>query len=129
MSWAERAALALFHRLDPETAHDLSLAALRAGLGPRGGPVTSPRLATTLAGIALPNPIGLAAGYDKNAVALAPLMRAGFGFLEVGAATPLPQDGNPRPRLHRLTADRADVVWDKSLPLGVTGHIFPEGLW
>ena len=109
MSLAERAALALLHRLDPETAHGLSLAALRRGLGPRGGPVTSDRLAATLAGVALPNPVGLAAGYDKNAVALAALMRSGFGFLEVGAATPLPQDGNPRPRLHRLSADRAAI--------------------
>jgi dihydroorotate dehydrogenase len=105
----ERAGLALLHRLDPETAHGLSLAALRAGLVPLPGPVTGPRLATTLAGMALANPVGLAAGYDKNAVALAPLSRAGFGFLEVGAATPRPQPGNPRPRLFRLTADRAAI--------------------
>jgi dihydroorotate dehydrogenase len=76
---------------------------------PLPGPVTSPRLATDLAGLALPNPVGLAAGYDKNAVALAPLSRAGFGFLEVGAATPLPQPGNPKPRLFRLTEDRAAI--------------------
>ena len=71
--------------------------------------MTSPRLTTRIAGLDLPNPVGLAAGYDKNAVALAPLMRAGFGFLEVGAATPLPQPGNPRPRLFRLTEDRAAI--------------------
>jgi dihydroorotate dehydrogenase len=105
----ERAGLALLHRLDPETAHGLSLAALRAGVVPLPGPVTGPRLATTLAGMALANPVGLAAGYDKNAVALAPLSRAGFGFLEVGAATPRPQPGNPRPRLFRLHADRAAI--------------------
>ncbi len=109
MRLAERAALALLHRTDPERAHGLSILALRAGLAPTPGPVTSPRLALALAGMALPNPVGLAAGYDKNAVALAPLMRAGFGFLEVGAATPLPQEGNPRPRLFRLTEDRAAI--------------------
>ena len=109
MSLAERAGLALLHRLDPERAHALSLLALRAGLTPRPGPVTSPRLATTLAGMALPNPIGLAAGFDKNAVAVAALSRAGFGFIEVWAATPLPQDGNPRPRLFRLTEDAAAI--------------------
>jgi dihydroorotate dehydrogenase len=105
----ERAGLALLHRLDPETAHGWSLAALRSGLVPLPGLVTGPRLATSLAGMALANPVGLAAGYDKNAVALTPLSRAGFGFLEVGAATPRPQPGNPRPRLFRLTADRAAI--------------------
>ncbi len=106
---AERAALRALHRLDPERAHDLSLRALRTGLIPAPGPVTSDRLRVRLAGLDLPNPIGLAAGYDKDAAALAPLMRAGFGFLEVGAATPRPQAGNPRPRLFRLAADRAVI--------------------
>lgn len=109
MSLVERAGLALLHRIDPERAHGLSLRALRSGLAPLPGPVTSSRLATTLAGLALPNPVGLAAGYDKNAEAVAPLSRAGFGFIEVGAATPLPQPGNPRPRLFRLTEDRAAI--------------------
>ncbi|MBN2629841.1 MAG: quinone-dependent dihydroorotate dehydrogenase [Rhodobacteraceae bacterium] len=109
MTRLERIGLALLHRLDPEVAHGLSLRALNAGLVPLPGPVTSPRLATTLAGMALANPVGLAAGFDKNATALAPLSRAGFGFLEVGAATPLPQPGNPKPRLFRLTEDRAAI--------------------
>lgn len=109
MSLAERAGLALLRRIDPERAHGLALAALRTGLVPLPGPVTSPRLATTLAGLPLPNPIGLAAGFDKNAVAVGPLGRAGFGFIEVGAATPRPQEGNPRPRLWRLPADRAVI--------------------
>ncbi|HSG37047.1 MAG TPA: dihydroorotate dehydrogenase (quinone), partial [Paracoccaceae bacterium] len=86
-------------RLDPEAAHGMALKALQMGLGPKSGPFTSPRLATTLAGLALPNPVGLAAGYDKNAECLPALMRSGFGWLEVGAATPLPQPGNPKPRL------------------------------
>ena len=109
MSLLECAGLALLHRIDPERAHGLSLRALRSGLAPLPGPLTSPRLATTLAGMALPNPLGLAAGYDKNAEAITPLSRAGFGFIEVGAATPLPQPGNPRPRLFRLTEDRAAI--------------------
>ncbi|PVA06654.1 quinone-dependent dihydroorotate dehydrogenase [Thalassorhabdomicrobium marinisediminis] len=96
-------------RLDPELAHGLALKALRAGLGPRRGPVTSDRLRCTIAGLDLPNPVGLAAGFDKNAEALSALHRSAFGFLEVGAATPLPQDGNPRPRLFRLTEDRAAI--------------------
>lgn len=109
MSLAERAGLFLLHRIDPERAHSLALAALKSGLGPKPGPVTSPRLRTRLAGLDLPNPLGLAAGFDKNAEAVAPLVRAGFGFLEVGAATPRPQPGNPRPRLFRLPDDRAVI--------------------
>ena len=109
MNLIERLGLGLLHRIDPETGHGLSLTALRLGLVPLPGVVTSPRLATTLAGLALPNPVGLAAGYDKNAVALGALGAAGFGFVEVGAATPRPQPGNARPRLFRLTEDRAVI--------------------
>ncbi|HLQ19619.1 MAG TPA: quinone-dependent dihydroorotate dehydrogenase [Tabrizicola sp.] len=109
MSTRERLGLALLHRIDPERAHGLSLLALRAGLAPLPGPVDLPRLHTTLAGMPLLNPVGLAAGYDKNAQAVAPLSRAGFGFIEVGAATPLPQPGNDKPRLFRLTEDRAAI--------------------
>ncbi|MBT9244105.1 quinone-dependent dihydroorotate dehydrogenase [Gemmobacter fulvus] len=109
MSLTESLGLWALHKCDPERAHGLSLAALRAGLVPLPGVITSPRLACTLAGMALPNPVGLAAGFDKNAVALGPLMRSGFGFLEVGAATPRPQPGNPQPRLFRLTEDRAAI--------------------
>jgi dihydroorotate dehydrogenase len=109
VSGLERVGLALLHRIDPERAHGLSLLALRSGLAPLPGPVDLPRLRTTLAGLPLLNPVGLAAGYDKNAEAVAPLCRAGFGFIEVGAATPLPQPGNDRPRLFRLTEDRAAI--------------------
>jgi dihydroorotate dehydrogenase len=101
--------LAALHRLDPETAHAASLWALRAGLVPLPGPLTSDRLRLRFAGLDLPNPLGLAAGYDKNAVAVGPLARAGFGFVEAGAATPRPQPGNPRPRLFRLSEDRAVI--------------------
>lgn len=109
MSALERLGLAALHRIDPETGHGLALRALKAGLGPKGGPVTSDRLRTRVAGLDLPNPVGLAAGFDKNAVALDALARTGFGFVEVGAATPRPQEGNPRPRLWRLSADRAAI--------------------
>jgi len=109
VSLLERAGLALLHRIDPERAHALSLIALQTGLAPLPGPVILPRLACTLAGMPLPNPVGLAAGYDKNATVIAPLGRAGFGFIEVGAATPLPQPGNPKPRLFRLAEDRAAI--------------------
>lgn len=109
MTFLERAALAAMHRMDPEAAHGLSIRALRTGLAPRPGPVSTARLRTRLAGLDLPNPVGLAAGFDKNATAVAALMRAGFGFIEVGAATPRPQPGNPKPRLFRLTEDRAAI--------------------
>lgn len=105
----ERLGLAALRRIDPEAAHGLAIRALQMGLAPAPGPVTSDRLKTTLAGIALPNPVGLAAGFDKNATAVAPLARAGFGFIEVGAATPLPQPGNDKPRLFRLSEDRAAI--------------------
>jgi len=105
----ERAGLAALRAIDPERAHGLALRALGLGFVALPGPVNGARLATNLAGLALPNPVGLAAGFDKNATALGPLMRAGFGFLEVGAATPRPQPGNPRPRLFRLTEDRAAI--------------------
>lgn len=105
----EHAALAVLNRLDPERAHGLALRALQTPFAPSPGPVQSPRLTVSLAGLTLLNPIGLAAGFDKNATALSPLMQAGFGFLEVGAATPRPQPGNARPRLFRLKADRAAI--------------------
>ena len=106
---AEQLGLRALHQVDPETAHGLAITALRLGLAPAPGPVTSKRLKTSLAGMSLPNPVGLAAGFDKNATAVAPLSNAGFGFIEVGAATPLPQPGNDKPRLFRLTEDRAAI--------------------
>ncbi|EYD75477.1 Dihydroorotate dehydrogenase [Rubellimicrobium mesophilum DSM 19309] len=99
----------MLRRMDPEAAHGLALRALGLGMGPTGGPVTSPRLRTSLAGLELPNPIGVAAGFDKNAVALDGLARCPLGFAEIGAVTPRPQEGNPRPRLFRLPEDRAVI--------------------
>lgn len=109
MTLLEKTGLAVLRRFDPETAHTLAIAALRAHLTARPGPVSTPRLATELAGLKLPNPVGLAAGFDKNATAIAPLSCAGFGFIEVGAATPHAQPGNPKPRLFRLPQDRAAI--------------------
>ncbi|WP_106745747.1 quinone-dependent dihydroorotate dehydrogenase [Yoonia maritima] len=109
MKLLEQIGLAALRRIDSETAHGLALKALNTGLGPRGGPFTSDRLRTQFAGLDLPNPVGLAAGFDKNATALNALARTGFGFLEVGAATPRPQPGNPKPRLFRLTEDQAAI--------------------
>ncbi|MEO1556751.1 MAG: quinone-dependent dihydroorotate dehydrogenase [Pseudomonadota bacterium] len=105
----ETLGLAALRRMDPETAHGLALRAVRTPLASLPGPVTSGRLCTKVAGLTLPNPIGLAAGFDKNATAIAPLSRAGFGWIEVGAATPVAQPGNPRPRLFRLPEDAAAI--------------------
>lgn len=109
MNTIERVGLAALRMLEPERAHGLALAALNTRLVPLPGAVTSTRLATQIAGLALPNPIGLAAGFDKNATAVVPLMASGFGFLEVGAATPVAQPGNPAPRLFRLPEDKAAI--------------------
>ena len=109
MSTLERLGLAALRKIDPETAHRMALLALRSGLAPLPGPVTTPRLQSQLAGLWLPNPVGLAAGFDKNAECLTPLAKSGFGFIEVGAATPRPQPGNPRPRLFRLPEDGAVI--------------------
>lgn len=106
----EKMALPFLRRMEPERAHALSIKALKLGLGPRAPKKKSyPRLETELAGLKFRNPIGLAAGYDKNAEAISPLLRAGFGFIEVGAVTPKPQSGNLKPRVFRLPEDRAVI--------------------
>jgi len=94
--------------LDPEDAHGLAIRALKLGLGPKAPP-DDPILATSLAGAALPNAVGLAPGFDKDAEVHGPMLRAGFGFVECGTVTPRPQAGNPRPRLFRLSEDRAVI--------------------
>jgi dihydroorotate dehydrogenase len=94
--------------LDPEVAHGLALAALKAA--PLGGSARCDGpLATEVAGLALPNPLGMAAGFDKDGEVADALLGLGFGFAEVGSITPLPQAGNPKPRLFRLTEDRAVI--------------------
>lgn len=105
----EKLGMFTLHRFDPETAHKLSLLALKAGVAPMPGLYSSPRLATTVAGLKLPNPVGLAAGYDKNCDVVDALARAGFGFVEAGAITPRAQAGNPKPRLFRLYQDEGII--------------------
>ncbi len=98
----------LLFALDPERAHNLTIAALRTGLMPMV-PVDDPILRTTVAGLALPNPVGLAAGFDKDVMVPDAMLRLGFGFVECGSVTPRPQAGNPRPRLFRLAEDAAVI--------------------
>ena len=99
---------ALLRTLDPETAHQLAIKALQ--VAPLSAPpADDPILHTRLAGLNLPNPVGLAAGLDKNGEALHGLARLGFGFVECGSVTPLAQPGNPKPRLFRLYEDRAII--------------------
>jgi dihydroorotate dehydrogenase len=93
--------------LPPETAHGVALWALRRGLSPNVEPPSSPRLETSFCGFDLAHPLGLAAGFDKNAEAVGGLFRLGFSFVEVGTVTPRPQAGNPQPRLFRLHAQQA----------------------
>jgi dihydroorotate dehydrogenase len=97
--------------LPAETAHRLTIDALRTGLARPAPVLDDPRLAITLkkSGLRLPNPIGLAAGFDKNAEVIAPMLGFGFGFVECGTVTPRSQSGNPRPRLFRLSEDRAVI--------------------
>jgi dihydroorotate dehydrogenase len=95
------------HLLPPETAHRFAVWGLGHGLVRRRPADAWPSLATTLCGLDLPNPLGLAAGFDKNAEGLPGLTGMGFGFIEIGTVTPNPQPGNPKPRMFRLPRDRA----------------------
>jgi dihydroorotate dehydrogenase len=93
--------------LPPETAHALAIRALASGLAPTVTPPASERLRTAFCGFELPHPLGLAAGFDKNAEAVPGLFGLGFAFVEIGTVTPRPQSGNPRPRLFRLRRAQA----------------------
>jgi dihydroorotate dehydrogenase len=104
----DRLARPLLHALDPEDAHGLAIKMLKlAPLPP--APRDDRRLALRVFGLNFPNPVGIAAGFDKNAEVPDALLRLGFGFVEVGTITPLPQPGNPRPRLFRLDADHGVI--------------------
>jgi len=102
--------MGLLRRLPPETAHRATLALVRlsAPLRARAGP-DDPRLAVSALGLRFANPLGLAAGFDKNALVPDAMLNLGFGFVECGTLTPQPQAGNPRPRLFRLDADEAVI--------------------
>jgi dihydroorotate dehydrogenase len=105
----EQLGLEVLQQIDPETAHGLTIAALKAGVGPRASGPDDPILATRLAGLELPNCIGLAAGFDKHGEVARQMGRAGFGFVECGTVTPRSQPGNPRPRAFRLARDHAVI--------------------
>jgi dihydroorotate dehydrogenase len=94
--------LQALHKMDAETAHGATITALRLGLAPEQQGTDAPELATSLCGLNLTNPIGMAAGFDKNAEVARPLARVGFGMVEIGTVTPRPQAGNPKPRLFRI---------------------------
>ncbi len=140
------ALLPLLRRMDPERAHGIALQALRRGLAGQSRAPDDPVLAVSVLGRRFSNPIGLAAGFDKGAVAAKALMRLGFGFVETGTVTPLPQPGNPRPRVFRLDPDKAVInrlgfnnagldaylrelsaLADRPVPLGANVGINKEG--
>ena len=106
--WYSLADLVL-SRLDAEFAHGLAIRALKSGLLPASRQADSPSLAVEVWGRSLSNPIGLAAGFDKNAEVPDACLAMGFGLVEIGSVTPRPQAGNPRPRLFRLPEDRGVI--------------------
>ncbi|HVJ54400.1 MAG TPA: quinone-dependent dihydroorotate dehydrogenase [Aliidongia sp.] len=102
-------ALPLLRLLPPERAHRLTIRALAANWAPRAATADDAILATRVWDMSFPNPVGLAAGFDKNAEVPDAMLRWGFGFVEVGSVTPRPQAGNPKPRLFRLPRDEAVI--------------------
>jgi dihydroorotate dehydrogenase len=116
MGWYHAADL-LLSRLDAEAAHGLAIRGLKSGLVPHDRRPDPPSLAVGIWGRMLSNPIGLAAGFDKNAEVPDALLGLGFGLVEIGSVTPRPQDGNPRPRLFRLPEDRGVIN-----RMGFPGH-------
>lgn len=100
---------ALFRVADPERAHRLAITALRSRLVPPPRVAADPRLRVSALGLEFPNPVGMAAGFDKDAEVPGALLRMGFGFVEIGTVTPKAQPGNPRPRMFRLPEDAAVI--------------------
>lgn len=109
MSLFYKVGTSVLRKLPAERAHVTTVKALRAGFGPKASAVSFPELATEVGGLHLPNPIGLAAGFDKDCDVPGAMLAAGFGFVECGTVTPRPQIGNPKPRLFRLTEDEAVI--------------------
>ncbi|CAM9204247.1 unnamed protein product [Chrysoparadoxa australica] len=106
---ADGIGMTLMRRLDPETAHNVSIKCTALGLAPSDHLPDDPILKTEAMGIEWPNAVGLAAGFDKHAEAVDGLIDTGFGFVEIGSVTPVEQPGNPKPRMFRLTEDRAVI--------------------
>lgn len=109
MSLIYKTGTAFLRRLPAERAHITTVKLLRAGFGPKGGVITSDALKTSVGGLDLPNPVGLAAGFDKDCDVPDAMLGAGFGFVECGTVTPRPQIGNAKPRLFRLVEDEAVI--------------------
>ena len=109
MSLAFLLARPLLHAIDAEQAHGLTIQALKRGPRLGSGPITSVALKRQVFGLDFPNPVGLAAGFDKNAEVPDAMLAQGFGFVEIGTVTPLPQNGSAKPRLFRLTQDQAVI--------------------
>ena len=109
MSFVYKIATAAMRTMPAENAHNATLKALKAGFGPVSSMNDDPALAMTVGGLDVPNPVGLAPGFDKNAEVANAMLAAGFGFVECGTVTPRPQEGNPKPRLFRLTEDQAVI--------------------
>lgn len=109
MSLMHELGTVLLRKLPAENAHKLTIKALGGGLGPKFRASISSNLAINVGGLNLPNPIGLAAGFDKDCEVSTPMLAAGFGFVECGTVTPLPQHGNSKPRLFRLVEDKAVI--------------------
>ena len=109
-SLADAVGMPLLRSIDAEDAHNFTIRLLEAGLAPVD-PLRGARgvLRTSVWGLGFSSPLGLAAGFDKQGRALAPLLRMGLGYVEVGGITPLPQPGNPRPRMFRLPEDKAVI--------------------
>ncbi|MGB0718831.1 MAG: quinone-dependent dihydroorotate dehydrogenase [Bdellovibrionales bacterium] len=104
-----RLARPVLFTIEPEKAHHLTLRAMRCGAAPSCGSVRDARLEQTIWGLKFPNPVGLSAGFDKNAEVIGPAFRMGFGFVEAGTVTPKPQSGNPQPRVFRDPANHAVI--------------------
>ena len=113
----------LLRRVDAERAHRLAITALRLGLAGQDATPDNPALRVRTLGLEFRNPIGLAAGFDKDATALRGLCRIGFGFIEAGTVTPRPQPGNPPPRVFRLEADRAVINRYGLNSLGLAAYV------
>ena len=109
MSFAFSLAKPFLHALDAEQAHRLTIKGLQLAPALGAGPITDEKLRRRIFGLQFPNPVGLAAGFDKNAEVPDAMLAQGFGFVEIGTVTPLPQVGNARPRLFRLSEDSAVI--------------------
>jgi len=109
MSFLYKVGTAVMRALPAERAHKTTIKALKAGLGPVAIKTNAPELVTEVGGLTLPNPVGLAAGFDKDCEVPDAMLAAGFGLVECGTVTPRPQVGNPKPRLFRLTEDKAVI--------------------